>query len=186
MKISFDSPVILVFSFVCAGVYLLTLTSDVFKDLFILMPEWNFSSPGWYFRLVSHTMGHASVDHLIGNMAFILLLGPLVETKYGGKTLVFMIVVTAIVTSLLHILFFNHGLWGASGIVFMLIILVSLSNFNNKTIPLTFILIVIIYIGREVLSFFDNDNISHFAHIIGGVAGAFFGFMLSKKKHPAV
>ena len=73
MKISFDSPVILVFSFICATVYLLT-SSDVLTDAFILMPEWNLDSGKWYFRLFSHVMGHASVSHLMGNLALILLI----------------------------------------------------------------------------------------------------------------
>lgn len=182
MKISFDSPIILIFSFLCTGVYLLTAQLNLFTDLFVLMPEWNFSSPTWYFRLFSHTLGHSSMDHLIGNLAFILLLGPIVESRYGGKKLLLMILATALTTALSHLLFFNHGLMGASGIVFMLIILVSLSNFKNKTIPLTFILIVIIFIGREFIGTFQEDNISHFAHIIGGATGAVFGFLLSGHK----
>ncbi len=180
MKISFNSPVILVFSFLCAVIYLLN-TAEIFTDAFVLMPEWNFSNGKWYFRLFSHVMGHASAGHLMGNLALILLIGPIVESKYGAKNLIIMMVSVALVTSLIHITLFNHALLGASGIAFMLILLVSLVNLKGKTIPLTFILVVIIYIGGEIMASFENDGISHSAHIIGGLVGAFFGFKLSGK-----
>lgn len=181
MKITFNSPVILSFSLLCAIIYFLTGQMGLMKDLFVLMPEWNFTSASWYFRLFSHTIGHASTEHLMGNLALILLIGPIVEEKYGAKNLVIMMASTAMVTGLLHLTFFNYGLFGASGIVFMLILIVSLVNFRNREIPLTFILVVIIFIGKEILGSFEDDGISHFAHIVGGIVGAFFGFMLGGK-----
>ena len=64
----------------------------------------------------------------------------------------------------------------------MLILLVSMANFKNNQIPLTFILIVIIYLGKEILGFFQDDNISHTTHIIGGLLGAVFGYLFSQMK----
>jgi len=182
MKVTFNSPVILTFSIVCAVVYLITGPIGMMQSYFQLVPEWNFSSPSWYFRLFSHAVGHATTEHLMGNLAFILLIGPIVEEKYGSKKLLIMLFSTALVTAILHILFFNYGLWGASGIVFMLILIVSLVNFKNKEIPLTFILVVVIFIGKEIMGSMENDGISHFAHIIGGIIGAVFGFGLGGKK----
>lgn len=182
MKITFNSPVILAFSIVCALVYLLTGPMGIMKDMFMLIPEWNFSSPAWYVRLFSHTIGHDGGEHLMGNLAFILLIGPIVEEKYGSKNLLIMMFSTALVTAILHLMIFDQGLLGASGIVFMLILIVSLVNFKNKEIPLTFILVVIIFIGKEVMESMNDDGISHFAHITGGVVGAVFGFMLGGKK----
>lgn len=181
MKLTFNSPVILVFSAICAGVYLLSyLNADM--NLFVLFPQWDMQNPAWYFRIFSHSMGHASMDHLMGNLAFILLLGPIVEEKYGSKNLLIMFFTTAVLTGLIHTLFFNVGLLGASGIVFMLILLVSLVNFNAKEIPLTFVLIVIVYIGKEIMGTFSNDQVAHSTHIIGGIIGAIFGFKLAGKK----
>ena len=95
-----------------------------------------------------------------------------------------MIFTTAIVTGIIQIIFFDIGLLGASGVVFMLILLVSMVNFKNKEIPLTFILIVLIYIGKEIWGTFDGeeDGISHSTHIVGGIVGAVFGFALAGKK----
>ncbi len=184
MKITFNAPVILTFSFLCAGVYLFNSPSHPANDLFSLAPEWNFSSFKWYFRLFSNTLGHASSDHLMGNLAFILLLGPLIEEKYGSKNTVIMLLSTALICSLIHITLSNSYLLGASGIVFMLILLTSLVNFKSGEIPLTFILIVLVYIGKEVMGTFADDNISHTTHIIGGIVGAAFGFMLNKNSKP--
>lgn len=181
MKLTFNSPVVLIFSFVCAGVYLLT-SANIGKDLFVLHPQWDMSNPAWYFRIFSHSVGHASMEHLMGNMAIFLLIGPIVEEKYGGKNLLIMIITTAVITGLIQIMFFDVGLLGASGVVFMLILLVSLVNFKNREIPLTFILIVVIYIGKEIMGTFSEDNVSHSTHIIGGIVGAAFGFALAGKK----
>jgi uncharacterized membrane protein YdcZ (DUF606 family) len=71
---------------------------------------------------------------------------------------------------------------GASGVVFMMILLASFTNFSEGEIPLTFILILILYIGREVFNSFRQDNISEFAHIIGGLCGSLFGFFRPAKK----
>lgn len=180
MRITFNSPVILIFSFLCAGVYLLTPLFDQGNSLFVLYPVWDFDNIYWYFRLFSNAVGHANTEHLMSNLAFILLLGPLVEEKYGSKHTLVMLLTTSLACSFIHLLFSNAGLLGASGIVFMLILLTSLVNFRSGEIPLTFILIVIVYIGKEVIGTFSDDNVSHTTHIVGGIVGAFFGFLLNK------
>jgi membrane associated rhomboid family serine protease len=145
-------------------------------SMFTLMNETNFNNPLTLFRLVSHVAGHASLEHLMGNMTFVLLLGPIIEERYGSQRMLIMIVVTALLTALANIFLFSTGLLGASGIVFMLIILVSITNVSNGEIPLTFILVAILFIGKEVLASFAKDNVSNFAHIFGGICGSFFGF----------
>lgn len=194
MKITFNSPAILGFSFLCVVVYVLTAFIGIGNNLFILPPTFDFYNYTSYLKLFSYVFGHAttdlngdiSADHIIGNLSFILLLGPIIEEKYGTKHTIIILITTALVTAICNILFFNSGLMGASGIVFALIVLSSLVNFKNKEIPITFILVVIIYIGREVISSFDQDNVSQFAHIIGGIIGAFFGFKFQKKKKTAI
>jgi membrane associated rhomboid family serine protease len=181
MRITFNSPVVLIFSAVCALIYLMS-SDAIMNNWFVLVPEWDLNNPRWYFRIFSHILGHASMEHLMGNLALFLLLGPIVEEKYGSKNLLAMILTTAIITGFIHIAFFNVGLLGASGVVFMLILLVSMVNFKNKQIPLTFILIVVIYIGKEVMGTFEDDNISNSTHIVGGFVGAMFGFLLAGKK----
>ena len=99
-----------------------------------------------------------------------------IEEKYGSNNLLIMILATALITALLNIFLFNTGLWGASGIVFMFIILVSFTNVREGQIPLTFILVALLFVGKEVMQSLSMDNVSQFAHILGGVCGSFFGF----------
>ena len=117
----------------------------------------------------------------MNNFAFILLLGPILEEKYGSGNLLIMVVLTALVTGLINVLFFTTGLLGASGVVFMMILLISFTNIRQGEIPLTFILILALYLTREILGTFEQNTISEVAHIVGGVCGSLFGFMRPKK-----
>ena len=137
----------------------------------------NLADPLSIFSLFSHVIGHSSIQHLLGNLTFILLLGPIIEEKYSSRFTLFMIVITALITGILNVTFFSTGLLGASGIVFMLILLVSFTNTEDGKIPLTFILVALLFVGKEILQILDSDQISQFAHIIGGVCGSVFGFL---------
>ena len=184
MKIHYNSPVVLSFALISTVVYLLNVfTLGAFVNLFSVPPSLNWSNPISYFRLFSHIVGHdySSMQHLVGNMTFILLLGPILEEKYGAKNLLFMILFTGGITGLMNVMFLNTALLGASGIVFMFIVLVSFTNTKSSGIPLTFILIILLFVGQEVLNSFKSDNVSQFAHIIGGVIGSGFGYMLRPK-----
>jgi membrane associated rhomboid family serine protease len=175
MRIKFNSPVILTFSLICVAVFFLDKVLAGGLMPYFALTRLNPSDPLSLITLVSHVAGHASLDHLIGNLTFILLLGPIIEEKYGGPRLLFMIFVTALVTGLLNVFLFHTGLLGASGIVFMLILLVSFTNSRSGEIPVTFILIALLFIGKEILNSLQTDQISQFAHIIGGVCGSVFG-----------
>ena len=49
-------------------------------------------------------------------------------------------------------------------------------------IPLTVILVAIIFIGQQVYEgLFVQDNISNMGHILGGIVGALAGYTLNKK-----
>jgi len=84
--------------------------------------------------------------------------------------------VTAFVTGILNAFLLPTALLGASGVVFMMILLASFTNFKQGEIPLTFILVLTLYLGREIFNSFTNNNISEFAHIVGGFCGSLFGF----------
>lgn len=181
MKVTYNSPAILSFTLIATAVQVLSdVLGPTFTSLFTTYPTFQFFNPLWYLRLISHIAGHSGWEHLVGNFSLILLIGPTLEEKYGSKNLVYMILVTAIVTSLLNSLLFPTGLLGASGIVFMLILLSSVTNVRKGELPLTFILVASLYLGKEIVTSFQMDNISQFGHIMGGIAGGFFGFSLSK------
>jgi rhomboid protease GluP len=182
VNIRYNAPVTLTFALISTGV----LAVDRLFGLGII-PRF-FSIPGrgflgieGVFRLFTHVAGHYNWTHLLSNFTFILLLGPSLEEKYGSGSILFMILTTAFVTGILNILFFSTGLLGASGVVFMMILLISFTNIKRGDIPLTFILVVVLFLAREIINSFETNTISEFAHIMGGIIGSLFGFFLRRK-----
>ncbi len=183
--IDYNSPVILTF----AGVSLIALvlnmlTGGISNKLLFCVYRSSLLNPLTYIRLFTHVLGHADISHYLGNMMFFLLLGPGIEEKYGSKMTISMIAITAFVTGVINCLLFpGTALLGASGVVFCFIILSSMTGLKNGKIPLTLILVCILYIGQEVFNaLFVSDNVSQLTHILGGACGCFIGFASVRKK----
>jgi len=182
LGIRYNSPVVLTFSLVCAGLFFLNgALNGGLNSILVCPPTFNISNPADYLAIVLYIFGHANMEHLLGNLSFLLLLGPILEEKYGSGRVIMMIFFCALITGILNVVFFDNGLLGASGVVFMFILLVSFANNDHNGIPLTFILILLLYVGKEVYNGMKEDNVSQFAHIAGGIIGSFFGFMTRKK-----
>lgn len=185
IRISFNSPVVLGFALICLGAYLLNcLTKGRSNILLFEVYRSPLTNPLTYVRMFTHVFGHASWSHLINNMTLLLVIGPLLEEKYGSKDLLFVTAVTAFVTGLVHFMFFpGTALLGASGVVFAFILLSSFACIKDGAIPLTFILVAILYIGGQVVDgVFIRDNVSNLTHIIGGIIGAFFGYIANVRR----
>ena len=183
-RLTYNSPVILTFAAVCAVTLLLDWITKGFTNrlLFICYGHGSLLDPLTYLRIFTYVFGHASFAHFAGNMTMLLLVGPIVEERYGSWNLAIMILVTAIAGGILNTFFFSTGILGASGIVFLLIILSAFGNMKKGEIPLTLILIAAIYLGQEIYAGITvNDNVSHFGHICGGVSGLCFGIWFYKK-----
>lgn len=177
LKVEFNSPVILVLAFLSVAVYFINdWLGQALSPFFTVPPSFNFSNPLAYFTLFSYILGHGSTAHLMGNLMLLLLIGPVLEERYGSRKLIIMVLITTFVTAILNMLLFDTGIQGMSGVVFMLIILVSFVNVKKGSIPLTFILVVIFYIGNEIVMSFQEDQVSQFGHIMGGLLGSVFGF----------
>ena len=182
-KIKYNSPFVLTFSFLALFIMLIqTRSNSGVKALLSLDHQFSAASFKDWFSLFTYPMVHADWAHFTANFSLILLIGPILEEKYGTKQLLLMSIFTAIITGVFNFVLFDHGLLGASGIVFMMILLCSITNYTNKEIPLTFLLVTVFYVGNEIIAAFDpNSRISHFAHLAGGACGAFFGFQLHNK-----
>ncbi|MEO1815021.1 MAG: rhomboid family intramembrane serine protease [Acetobacterium sp.] len=185
-RIDYNAPVTLTFALVALLVLFLSLiTYD--KSTYLLFSVYRSSlmDPLAYIRIFTHILGHADFQHLFGNFGYILLLGPMLEEKYGSKKMLIAILITAFVTGLIQIILFPHNpLLGASGIVFMMIVMSSFANFKKGFIPLTLILIACLYLGQEIYTgFVSSDNISQLTHIVGGVVGLILGFQFEKNDY---
>jgi len=184
MRIRYNAPVILTFTLLSTAVLIVNQILGGFTEAFFVSYPTFSGSFLDFLRLFTHVIGHQNWLHLMSNFSFILLIGPVLEEKYRSGPLLLMVLVTALVTGILNILFFSTGLMGASGIVFMLILLSSITNIRSGEIPLTFVLIVVLFLAKEFINAFAEDNVSQFAHIIGGICGGLFGFLFTKAKHP--
>ena len=181
MKITFKSPITLIFALLAVLFYFFFQADGDIPRIFVLYGDFQLTNWKWYISLIGYTLSHGSISHLIGNISILLLLGPMIEKRYGSKRLLIMLCLTALLTALVHIIFWNHHLIGASGLVFMMIVISSLVDIKGDEIPFTFILIVLLYIGKEVVRAFSADDVSQFAHISGGVLGMMFGFIYRSK-----
>lgn len=114
----------------------------------------------------------------------LLVIGPMLEEKYGSSNILFVILTTAFVTGLANfILFPNVQLLGASGVVFAFILLSSLTSVKEGKIPLTFVLVAVMYMGEQIYSgLLIRDNVSNLTHILGGIMGSVLGLIMNKYK----
>lgn len=183
MKISYNAPVALTFALLS----LLALVANHFTNgwanatLFSVYRCSLLADPLGFFRFFGHVLGHSGYAHYIGNMVLILVLGPNLEDRFGSWNVLWAILFTALVSGLVQFIFFpGTALLGASGIVFMMILLSSFGGVRNGAIPTTLILVAIFYLGGELWdAIFVRDNISQLTHIIGGLCGTVLGFILS-------
>lgn len=184
-QLSFNSPVILGFSIICLIVLILDkITMGITTHTLFSVYRSSLLNPLSYIRFFGHVLGHAGWEHYINNIMLILVIGPLLEEKYGSSNILFVIIVTALSTGIIHfVLFPNIQLLGASGVVFSFILIASFASYKDGKIPLTFILVTICYIGQQVYEgIFVQDNVSNITHILGGIVGACLGYIMNNKK----
>lgn len=187
VRITYNAPVTLTFALISALILLidnLCLNNNLIPAIFTVPgnPNFHFNQPLDYLRLILHIFGHSDWNHLISNMAFILLLGPMLEERYGSGILCLMMFTTSLVTGVLNACFSTFPMVGSSDIAFMMILLASFTSLSKNEIPLSFILILILYIGREIVTHQQKDNIAIIAHIAGGLCGSLFAFLATPRQ----
>ena len=185
LKISYNAPVVLSFVLICCIVTIVgVLTNGRSTAMFFSTYRSAITNPLTYIRLIAHVLGHSGFEHLIGNAMYLLLIGPMLEEKYGSNTILKIIIGTAVVTGVIHCAFWSsYSLCGASGIVFAFILLSSFTAFKDGEIPMSFILVATLYIGKELYAGIAlRDNVSNFTHIIGGIIGCIVGYSLNRKR----
>ena len=125
MQLQYNSPLILTFFLLSLAVFFLGQWTNGWTTMHLFcVYRSSLKDPLFYVRLFGHVLGHASWDHFLNNMLLLLVIGPPMEEKYGSVPLLEGIVFTALVSGVLQCaLFPRTALLGASGIVFMLIML---------------------------------------------------------------
>ncbi|MBR6186043.1 MAG: rhomboid family intramembrane serine protease [Clostridia bacterium] len=187
-RISFNAPAVLGFVGICVAVQVLSvLTGGASNRALFSVYRSSFADPLAYLRCIFHVFGHGDWSHLMSNMMYVLILGPMLEEKYGTSNMIFVMLVTALVTGVLNLILFpGTRLLGASGIVFAMILLSSITTEKEGAIPLSFILVAALYIGQQIYEgIFLQDNVSQLTHIAGGVVGSVLGFMMNRMQRNA-
>ena len=177
LRLSYNCPVVLTYAAVCLALVGVNWLTGGWLNKYVMVCYGHPSllDPMTYVRCITYFFGHADWEHYASNMLLMLLVGPVVEEKYGSGNLAFMIMVTGIASGIINCIFFDTGIIGASGIVFMMIILSAFTNVKKGEIPLSLILVAAIYLGREIVNAFTPDTVSQFGHIIGGLFGLIWG-----------
>ena len=181
--IRFNAPVVLSFAIISLLVLVLdSATGGASTARLFCVYRAPLTDPLTYVRFFTHVLGHSGYSHYMSNMLLLLLVGPGLEEKYGSRNLLLTIVITAFATGLVQFLLFPHSaLLGASGVVFMMIVLSSFTAMRRGEIPVTLILVVIFYLGGEIMDgLFKQDSISQITHIVGGLCGLVFGFTIRR------
>ena len=175
--ILYNSPVILTFallSLLALGLGKLTdgwTTQNLFCVYRSPLTDWL-----TYPRFFLHVLGHPDFAAYCSNIVMLLVVGPTAEERFGGKRILLV----------LWFFFPNSALMGASGVVFMLIVLASFAGMRTGTIPLTLILVLILYLGSEIFQAVTGTaGLAQLTHIAGGVLGMIFGFTWSRGKRGA-
>lgn len=181
MRLRFNAPV--TFSFALAATLVLAIdrfAAAGFISAFFTAPGANFdpSSVAHYLGVLTFTLGHQDWSHLWNNFLVIILLGPILEEKYEPKAFGIMVAVTTLVAGTFNILLKQPPLVGSSALAFMMIMLVSFARSRPGEVPVSFLLVFILYLLSELTRLSTGDGqISTSAHIVGGLCGVLFGFM---------
>ena len=173
LVIHYNAPVVLSFALLSLIVLGLDfLTGGATTTKFFCVYRSSFSDPLTYVRLFGHVLGHSGYSHYISNIMLMLVVGTTLEDKYGSKKLMFCILITALVSGLVQMFLFPSTA-----------LLASLSGMKNNSIPLTLILVVILYLGGELWDAITvRDSVSQLTHIVGGACGAVLGLTIGGRR----
>ena len=177
----YNSVVILTYFFLSFAIMVLDkiFKGKLVEKFFSISKKDSLLNPITYFKLFSHSLGHADWNHLYSNFIKILLIGPMIEEKYGSVNLLIMMLITTLIIGVIYKTFNLGRIRGASGVLYMLIILSSFVNIDGGKIPITLALIIIFFVADDVIKFIkrEDDNISHIGHLTGAICGGVFGIL---------
>ena len=184
-KLQYNSPVILTFFLLSLGVLLLDWLTSGWTTLHAFcVYRSSLADPLFYVRLFGHVLGHADFDHFLGNMLLLFGDRPAAGGEVRQPHLLAGILLTAGVSGILQCVFSPApALLGASGIVFMLIMLASPGGHEGRPHPPD------ADPGSGPVS--GAGGVRHggpagqrgqLHHLVGGVTGTVFGVVLAKRR----
>ncbi len=201
-KFVVDAHVSLVFCIACSLVFILDssffrgkLTESVFTcpGAKVAVPAFNFKAPLDYLRMLLFCLGNGSWEEFFFSVVIILLLGPAMETRYGSGIFALMAFISILVSGVMTVCISPYAVTGSASIVFTLVILSSLQEFNRKKIPASWAGLLAVAVcaqlyfnsrARNAVGFIQvmTFGIPVFIQMIAGICGSIFGFLVLPKK----
>ena len=188
LKVSYDAPVTLSFVIICAVLFLLNtyvIKSGALGNLLASPTSqagglpFIVKQPLSYLRLLLYIFGTADMNTLLTNLIMIIMLGPAMEERYGSVIIGLMIFVSALFSGVLNACFSADSLSGALPVICMMVFLNAFMAFSKKTVPLTFIFVIVLIAFMQIFS--GNNAIQIIICITGGLCGSLFAFLTSPK-----
>lgn len=203
LKVTFDSPVVIICALLTVLLYMLdkwALKNFLSQNLLTCLGTSNGNrfdplSLTTYLRMLLHCFGASEWNSLLINTSFFLLLGPMLEERYGSPILVLMIAASVLVSGVFAS-FSPVPMTGSYCIVFMMIFLCAVYMLSKKQVQISWILIFLIYLVWTMVNGFVNGrpseeknpfvaffigNIPTFIDLLAGVCGSLFGFLVAPK-----
>ncbi len=162
-----------------------------YTDSFSLVGKNAFEKP-WTF--ITSMFMHTSLEHLIGNMLFLFILGGIVENAIGIRKYLLVYFLAGIFGGITMIFMTSIGLvsdsvpiLGASGAIFGILaaaaVLRPMQIIYIDFLPVPLIVIGLIYIGLEVYYIFTGGEagVANGAHLGGAIVGIIAGIYLRNK-----
>ncbi|HMS67012.1 MAG: rhomboid family intramembrane serine protease [Saprospiraceae bacterium] len=131
------------------------------------------------YQIATHMFMHGGEQHLLFNMLMLFFIGPAVEQTLGPKRFLLLYIIAGVSSAFLHLLISNGKVVGASGAIYGILVAFAtmFPNLKMMVFPIPFEIKAKYLVGAYVvydlytgLTGYD-DNIAHFAHIGGAIAG---------------
>lgn len=203
LKVIFDSPVIIICAMITILLYMLDKWAlhNVITASILTCPgtsngsQFDPLSLVTYLRIFLHCFGATDWSSLLINTSFFLLLGPLLEDRYGSPMLILMMAASVLVSGVFAS-FSPVPMTGSYCVVFTMILLLAVFFLSKKQIQVSWILIFLIYLIWTLINAFENNrvpdennpfvaffssNIPTLIDLMSGVCGSLFGFLVAPK-----
>lgn len=183
VRITFNAPVILITALMSLVILLFDqLTGHGMAQSFFATGTGSFLDLWTWFRLFFHWLYHASVGGFLNNITLFLILGPVLEKRYGSRAILLVILCTALLSGLGNRWLSSDLLQGMASVDVAFSILMAMSMCRPKEIPLSLILVILAYVGMELYAAMTAFQLATtLSHVSGGLTGFLFGLLLLKR-----
>lgn len=159
-----------------ADIYLLKSGILNLKGIFALNPFFTVKGK-MYWQVFTYMFMHGSMKHLFFNMLGLFFFGPPLERKMGSKEFILFYLLCGSLCGVINCLVYYFlgiygGLVGASGAIYAVLLCYSVLYPHTEIylwfiIPIPAPILIMGFFFIELFSVFSDDNIGHFAHLLG-------------------